>query len=637
VWSGISNALGLFSRMVLDIHHMRELWQKGSKIAILQLLRKFSGRGAIDDRDKVYALLGLARDRILGRERISIELEYSLEVTTVFWRTALAIIEQTKSLSVFVGDLGKKNRQDLPSWVPDWSAAYENLDRRRAENAEMYDAAFGIPIQRAAINEKSMAKSLEDLRFEYDERIRDSSFMCSNQHRQECYDMLLVLVALRIGDKQKQEDNMRRYYSRHNMTLRYHMKDKFIKIPGLLIDHVTVVGEICLSDWQLSPVIQSWAVLAAKHRVLYANTWNHKDGVSFVSFGDAFRRTVCADIIQTDSNAEGLQYRRLQDTDKAAIASWFLHGKESPFGRENIMGNPELSSATKVLFKDLGSVFDDSLASAEQRGSIHAAIRLATNRRRFFVTENDYIGLGPAKMRTGDAIYVLPGGKTPLIMRRLPSDNGVRHYEVIGDCYAPGIMDGEAISMLGFSAKDTPSVEELKRRLEESHNDLRVKLNSWAKCKRLTDKDFLLEMNEAANKLSMERSGMLLYNIQLRLTEIEVEFQKIVTKLGIMQDVDHYTRMQFVAELEKAEKQIEQKRDILNEPELAPNRGRIDPRFEQAMQDICHRQQLAEKRDSLELKKVERRIIKLMYKLSQEREERLSRMGYKWYESVYLF
>ena len=145
---------------------MRELWRNGRK-TVYPLLRQFSGRGATDHRDKVYALLGLARDRP------SIEPDYSLDIPTVFRNTALAIIERTGSLSVLIGDLGRMYRWDLPSWVTDWSAEYDDLDRRRAENSEKYNAASGTLIQQPEKTEYRKVKSIDDLRFEYERRNKD--------------------------------------------------------------------------------------------------------------------------------------------------------------------------------------------------------------------------------------------------------------------------------------------------------------------------------------------------------------------------------------------------------------------------------------------------------------------------------
>ncbi|PVH83948.1 HET-domain-containing protein, partial [Cadophora sp. DSE1049] len=134
-----SDVLSFFSRIALDIYHLRCRWENVETTTLLSLLRQFSNRKASDDRDKVYALLGLVTERAASDAPI-IEPNYSLDTITVFKNTVLGIIESTGSLSILTGDLGRKNRQDLPSWAVDWSATSGEIDRRRAEDTENYNA-----------------------------------------------------------------------------------------------------------------------------------------------------------------------------------------------------------------------------------------------------------------------------------------------------------------------------------------------------------------------------------------------------------------------------------------------------------------------------------------------------------------
>jgi hypothetical protein len=77
--------------------------------------------------------------------------------------------------------------------------------------------------------------------------------------------------------------------------------------------------------------------------------------------------------------------------------------------------------------------------------------------RRCFVTMSGYLGLGPEKMVNGDSVWILKGGRVPLVLRAdeqatpyrglLPAENGESRpvmHTLVGDCYVHGIMDGEA-------------------------------------------------------------------------------------------------------------------------------------------------------------------------------------------------
>ncbi|PQE32852.1 hypothetical protein CJF32_00001333 [Rutstroemia sp. NJR-2017a WRK4] len=127
-------------------------WSHADPAALLQLLRRFGDRKASDDRDKVYALLSLASSPT------SILADYSVGVREVYIATTLDIIKRTKSLAVLTGDLGRKDRQDLPSWVTDWSASYDDRNRRRAEDIGVYNATSGCLLYLVS-EETSMEKA----------------------------------------------------------------------------------------------------------------------------------------------------------------------------------------------------------------------------------------------------------------------------------------------------------------------------------------------------------------------------------------------------------------------------------------------------------------------------------------------
>ncbi|KAH8771517.1 heterokaryon incompatibility protein-domain-containing protein, partial [Hyaloscypha finlandica] len=59
--------------------------------------------------------------------------------------------------------------------------------------------------------------------------------------------------------------------------------------------------------------------------------------------------------------------------------------------------------------------------------------------RRIFRTRENYLGNGPRSMRPGDQVWILAGTKVPSVLR--PQGNG--KYVLVGDSYAHGIMHGE--------------------------------------------------------------------------------------------------------------------------------------------------------------------------------------------------
>jgi len=62
--------------------------------------------------------------------------------------------------------------------------------------------------------------------------------------------------------------------------------------------------------------------------------------------------------------------------------------------------------------------------------------------RKLFATEKGYLGLGPAASTPGDIIAVIFGLNAPLVLRA----SGVDEYQIVGEAYVHGIMDGEAMN-----------------------------------------------------------------------------------------------------------------------------------------------------------------------------------------------
>ena len=62
--------------------------------------------------------------------------------------------------------------------------------------------------------------------------------------------------------------------------------------------------------------------------------------------------------------------------------------------------------------------------------------------------ERSLFGLGPKRTHLGDLICVLFGCSVPVILRPQMNSSGfdIMHYEIVGEAYIHGMMDGEAIS-----------------------------------------------------------------------------------------------------------------------------------------------------------------------------------------------
>ncbi|ROW04628.1 hypothetical protein VPNG_07397 [Cytospora leucostoma] len=68
--------------------------------------------------------------------------------------------------------------------------------------------------------------------------------------------------------------------------------------------------------------------------------------------------------------------------------------------------------------------------------------------RRLMVTDEGHVGMAPVRARKGDVVCVLFGCSVPVALREREGRGADgRVYELIGECYLDGFMDGEALGM----------------------------------------------------------------------------------------------------------------------------------------------------------------------------------------------
>ncbi|KAF7536975.1 hypothetical protein G7054_g4080 [Neopestalotiopsis clavispora] len=110
----------------------------------------------------------------------------------------------------------------------------------------------------------------------------------------------------------------------------------------------------------------------------------------------------------------------------------------------------------------------------ELKTYVNTSMHLFTGRS-FITTDQGYIGLAPHHARPGDSVSIIIGCKTPLVLRAV-EDSDSPQWQVVGACYCPGLMFGEAI--YGDSSKDLSPVQRAvdinvyELSLEDKYSDL---------------------------------------------------------------------------------------------------------------------------------------------------------------------
>ncbi|KAI1356565.1 heterokaryon incompatibility protein-domain-containing protein, partial [Xylaria sp. FL0043] len=129
-----SKVLSLFNTRISDIESLRVEWHVNESTDLLSLIHRFSDRKATNELDKVYALLGLSTQKHL------VPTNYSLPISELYERTAIALIKSHGNLAALSGNRTRKDSQKLTSWAPDWSAILERPDRERMVLYPVYNA-----------------------------------------------------------------------------------------------------------------------------------------------------------------------------------------------------------------------------------------------------------------------------------------------------------------------------------------------------------------------------------------------------------------------------------------------------------------------------------------------------------------
>lgn len=95
-----------------------------------------------------------------------------------------------------------------------------------------------------------------------------------------------------------------------------------------------------------------------------------------------------------------------------------------------------------------GPTIHDS-AATEWRRKQDFMVRLlkaACFGRRMGVLRRNYAGMFPAAAMAGDRVAIFHGGNVPFVVREVPG--GEVEYQLIGECYLDGLMDGQAVEVI---------------------------------------------------------------------------------------------------------------------------------------------------------------------------------------------
>jgi len=220
------------------------------------------------------------------------------------------------------------------------------------------------------------------------------------------------------------------------------ISEKLLVFEGRRIGHIreAAMRMVSLHDITRKLIFLDWFEFASsKCHASEARTWKCH-----------FWRTLCGDCIaekpiKSFGAGHGITapFRRAEkeDASKFDAFCWF-HGLDDLCTNktDEVSTNPQAPQDQDNL--------------SESIGRINQAIYTSTLGRRFFITEEGHMGLAPSHTRISythpDEIFVIPGAKSLFVLRpaqerSIPGEGTQLVYEMVGECYVHGFMDGEGM------------------------------------------------------------------------------------------------------------------------------------------------------------------------------------------------
>lgn len=363
---------------------IRSDFQGTGNCSIYSLLRCCRYFNATDNRDKIYALLGLNTTRKLNVSADNtVDADYTVDVRDLYRKFARALLfhkhnprtgdvswDRYPRIMMLSEAAGRMTDSPMPSWVPDWREASPSTFRLMSGSAhDLYKAA---------------------------------------------------------GDSSFEIKSMPRDLNR-------------IRLRGKIFDSVQLISSVCPSRPQgeldtalkfLGAAREFWQDLRGNRWAL--NCWiNETSGIASTCHHYpleerymAHGRTLICNFKSTCDVIKGTCSEPDYDQDY-----WHARQLLAMVYPNGIMNGAPLEC--------LAHIVTPHLAGFTRWELVHQSFG---SERRFFTTLGGFMGLGSANMQSGDLVCVLTGSPVPWLIRRDGDD-----YILVGECYVHGIMNGEVM------------------------------------------------------------------------------------------------------------------------------------------------------------------------------------------------
>lgn len=417
--------------------------------SLLTLLREFRDRKASDPRDKVFALLSLA----LFQKRPPIIPDYSMNESEVFRLVTREIIYDTESLSVLSTELGRKFRNDLPSWVPDWGASGGYTYNIRAEAVELYKACPNTSATPRTVWEGTHGKlHVQGKRIGH---LTYSGVPMWGDDARTCRDTLDAWLTI-ISQETNLDVNPLMFGKIVCAEFMYKPLEKF-KVNRMLPEDV--IAFLIWAKYSVRSPLAYFHSYRRSNLPFYraARAWNNvfdlwpNDGVlssmNCTSESDWYEDCLAPYEFSSSPTEQVQKIKELLEFVASDDISEFKIFDDDGNVRHDAPWKNLLIRLRQRLMETYDFSNDFVFQARESiLSNLDMLMMAATVSRCLIISHYALVGLGPANVAVDDEVFLLRGGKTPFILRKVLNSP---YYEIVGDCYIQGLMDGEGRRGLG--------------------------------------------------------------------------------------------------------------------------------------------------------------------------------------------
>lgn len=375
--------------------------KREGEIGLVAMMAYVGDSGATDERDRVYSLLGIARDRDLVR---IVDPEFTVE--DVFRQLVGSFFDKYGCLDIIcyshvfknsaeLSELREKKR--LPSWIPDWKVHVEGkvMPVMASQGSNPGTGNFR-PVW--ALDTDLMYRASKG---------RDPTYQISNDGQiLTCSGIVLDIIDGLGGSKYNDTGELER-----NLPLIQPTSSKNAN---------PLLSDPSISD----PTNEVEIILRSLVRCLTLDRADRylSEHLPETHYLEALK-SLCEAYFHDPNQKDIPRYFR----------SWIETNEELL-----ILGRPLKSYCNEAI-----SVFHSLKTESTEKLGGRVKDTISTMARRLAITEKGRLGMAPSRAQKGDSVMVLYGCNIPVLLR----DRGGK-FEFVGECYVDGFMDGEAITLL---------------------------------------------------------------------------------------------------------------------------------------------------------------------------------------------